>query len=447
MKDYLKFLERKRKTHEEVGFKPLWIPDSLFPFQQYVEERAIWMGRYAILADCGLGKSPLELIWAENIVRKENKNVLLLTPLAVGPQMIREGEKFGVECKQSRDGKVHRGITVTNYEQLSKFRPEDFIAVVCDESSILKALDGKTRKQVTAFLKQVKYRLLATATPSPNDYMELGSSSEALGVMSRSQMLGMFFTNDGEQTQQWNLKGHARKRFWQWICSWAIALRKPSDLGFPDKGFILPELHMRQHLIRGEGDFLGFWPEAVTLDEQRVERKRTLNERCEKVAELIPRKDFAVVWCHLNPEGDLLEEIIPDAVQVQGSDPPEVKEERLTAFSRGQIRTLITKPKIGGFGLNWQHCNRMTFFPSHSFEMFYQAIRRCWRFGQKREVIADIITGEGENRVLANMQRKEKQASEMFSALVAEMTPYQRNGKAPERKMKVEVPEWLQSRL
>ncbi len=387
----------------------------------------------------------MELVWAENIVRKFNKPVLLLTPLAVGPQMVKEGEKFGIECKQSRNGKVHKGITVTNYQQLPKFDPKDFAGVVADESSAIKHQDSATRRHVTDFMRTVPHRLLATATPAPNDYMELGTSSEAIGNMTRGQMLGMFFTNGGETTQQWELKGHARKRFWQWMCTWARACRKPSDLGFDDNGFILPPLNHHMHVVQSGREWDGFaYYGANTLEEQKQERRATINERCEKVAEILPKNDYAVVWCHLNQEGDLLEKLIPGAVQVAGCNSDEEKEERLAGFANQEFKVLITKPKIGAWGLNLQHCNFITTFPSHSAEQLYQSIRRCWRFGQKRPVDVHYVTSEGESRVVANMKRKELQMVQMYESLVNSMHDYQLNGKQKDTQTKgMEKPAWL----
>lgn len=442
--DYVKFLKAKEAPELMQGFGPLWFPERLFPFQRSLCDWMIRKGRVAVFADCGLGKSPMELTWLENCVRHCNRPALLLTPLAVGPQMVREGEKFGIVCKQSRDGTVHRGITVTNYEQLEKFRPQDFCAVAADESSILKCYDGKTRRAVTEFMQKVKCRLLATATPAPNDWVELGTSSEALGAMTHWRMLGTFFTNGGEQTQDWFLKGHAKKRFWRWVCTWARALRKPSDLGFSDDGFVLPKLNVKQHLVASGKPRRGFGVAgAKTLQEQRNERKATLRQRCEKVAELVRGKDYSLVWCHLNPEGDLLEELIPDAVQVSGNDKDEVKEERLAAFAAGQIRCLITKPRIGGFGLNLQHCAHMTLFPSHSWEQFYQCVRRCWRFGQRREVQVDIVSSPAECLVLNNMQAKDRAASEMFDSLVREMSGHQTGKRSMLPRKPITLPDWL----
>ena len=455
MKGYREFLKSKESDRQFFGFKPLWLPDCLFDFQGLLVDWAVRIGRGAILADCGLGKSLMELVWCENVVRKTGRDVLILTPLAVAQQMIREGRKFGIEAKVTREGKVHRGINVTNYERLHYFRPSDFEAVVLDESGILKSFGGKTRRAITDFQRKVRYRLLCSATPAPNDFVELGNSSEALGGMDRNAMLRTFFLSADdpvgniESTHHWRLKSHSKRAFWRWVASWARAVRKPSDLGFPDGKFKLPELTMRQHevpsFMRQSG--LGVFPTmARTLHQQRAERRGTLQARCEKAAEVIPGNRPAVIWCHLNAEGDLLKKLIPGAVQVAGSNRDEEKEERFLAFADGQIRVLVTKPRIGGFGLNWQHCSDMTFFPSHSFEQFYQSIRRCWRFGQEREVTVHLVTSKAESLVLNNMRRKERQADEMYTELIRNMEEFQRPVQRREESngyMKVEAPRWL----
>ena len=323
------------------------------------------------------------------------------------------------------------------------FDPGDIVGLVADESSILKNYDGKTRRRITDFVQRILYRLLCTATPAPNDFMELGTSSEALGVMKYGQMLGMFFVNGGETTQQWILKGHAKKRFWQWMGTWARAIRMPSDFGYEDGDFVLPKLRTRQHTVPSEV-FDGFFPRlAKTLNEQRAERRRTMRARCEKVAEIVPDGRPFVAWCHLNAEGDLLEKMIPDAVQVQGADKDEVKEERLRAFADGQIRVLVTKPRIASFGLNWQHCSDLSFFPSHSHEQFYQALRRCYRFQQQREVCCNIVTSEAESRVLENMMRKERRSVEMYRGIVREMGKVLENRNGDHKQKEMELPRWL----
>ncbi len=389
------------------------------------------------------GKTPMQLVWAENVVRKTNKPVLIVAPLAVSSQTVDEGVKFGVEVHRTQQGKIRKGVNITNYERLHHFNPADVVGMVGDESSIIKNFDGKMRRRITDFLLRISYRLFCTATPAPNDHMELGTSSEALGVMKRGQMLGMFFVNGGETTQQWILKGHAKKRFWQWMGTWARAIRMPSDLGYEDGEFILPKLIMKQHEVPSVVH-RGFLPQpAKTLNEQRAERKRTLKTRCEKVADIVPKDRPFVAWCHLNSEGDLLERLIPDAVQVAGRHSDELKEERLKAFADGQIRVLVTKPKIASFGLNWQHCSDMSFFPSHSHEQFYQSLRRCYRFQQKREVTCNIVTSQAESRVLANMMRKERQAVEMYKGIVREMGKVLGSGNGNGEMQKMELPSWL----
>ena len=452
---YASFLERKTHLRDAGGFEPIWLPDFLFDFQRSLTAWAIEEGRAAIFADCGLGKTPMQLVWAENVRRHTGKPVLILTPLAVASQTMHEAEKFGIEAAVSRDGTV-AGITVTNYQQLHRFEPSDFGGVVCDESSALKAFDGETRKEVTAFLRKMPYRLLCTATAAPNDYIELGTSSEALGELGYTDMLSRFFRNEQGNTVKgmrfqgrgengrWRFKGHAEDAFWRWVSSWARALRKPSDLGFDDADFELLPLEHREHLVKARTKAEGtlFELEAIGLREEREEQRRTIAERCEQAAALVDHDQPAVVWCHLNDEGDRLVKLIPDAEQVKGSDSVERKEELLTAFSRGDLRVLVTKPKIGAWGLNWQHAAHMTFFPSHSYEQYYQAVRRMWRFGQTRPVVVDIVTTEGSKAALANLRRKADQADRMFEALVRHMQDAQGITSASfiER---AEAPAWL----
>lgn len=452
--NYAAFLERKTHLGQRAGFDPLWMPDFLFPFQRALTTWAIEKGRAAIFADCGLGKTPMQLVWAQNVVEKTCKPVLILTPLSVGAQTIREAAKFGIEAKQSRDGKVAAPITVTNYQQLHKFDWQEFGGVVCDESSILKNFDGQIKSQVTDFMRKLPYRLLCTATAAPNDYIELGTSSEALGDLGFMDMLNRFFKK-AETTMSrseefraglYRFRGHAEKDFWRWICSWARAVRKPSDLGFPDDGYRLPELKTVEHVIEARTanpDFLFDLP-AVGLQEQRSERRRTIGERCEQAAALITNTGKpAVAWCHLNEEGHLLEKLIPGSVEVEGNDSDEFKEETFEAFAAGQIRVLVSKPVIAGFGLNWQHCAHQTFFPSHSFEQWYQAIRRCWRFGQKNPVHVDVISSEGEAGVLANMNRKAAQVEVMFGRLVALINQELRIEKNNRHTKTQKNPSWL----
>lgn len=449
---YEAFLERKTQLGGDHGFEPVAMPSFLFPFQRALVEWAIRKGRAAIFADCGLGKTPMQLVWADNVVRHSNKPVLILSPLAVSSQTVREGEKFGIEVSRSVSGTHNGGITITNYERLHYFNANDFAGVVCDESSAIKHAKAKRRIEITAFMRKLKYRLLCTATAAPNDFIELGTSSEALGYLGFQDMLSRFFKQEtkkdylGWGRAKYRLRGHAATPFWQWVCSWARSCRKPSDLGFDDDGFNLPPITEREHKI-GAGavrpDMLFAMP-AVSLPEQRAERRATMRERCQAVAETVADVDGpSVTWCHLNAEGDMLTRLIPDAKQVKGSMPTEAKEEILEAFQAGHVKRLVIKPKIGAFGLNWQHCHRVTTFPSHSYEQYYQAVRRCWRFGQTQPVEVDIFTTEGEIRVLENLKRKARQVDEMFALLVRHMNGARGVDRDYVFGQKEESPAWL----
>jgi len=451
---YAAFLDSKTHAGADFGFPDVVVPDCAFDFQRDLIEWSARKGRAAIFADCGLGKTIMELAWADNVVRHTGGNVLILTCVAVAAQMVEEAEKFGIGARRSNDGTVHRGITITNYEKLHLFNPADFAGVVCDESSILKNFAGARKAEITQFLRKRPYRLLATATAAPNDYIELGTSSEALGHLGYMDMLNRFFKNDLNNSAsgrmrgaviKWRLKGHAELPFWRWVCSWARAVRRPSDLGFADDRFVLPPLIEREHVVDARSAPEGslFALPAIGLAEQREERRRTLEERCEKAAEIANgTTEPVILWCHLNDEADRLEQLIPDAVQVSGNDSDEAKEDRLLGFARGKYRVLVTKPKIGAWGLNYQHCNRVIYFPSHSFEQYYQSIRRCWRFGQQRPVEVDIIAGEGEIGILSNLQRKAEQADAMFAALVREMNAAQ-SIERNEVGNAMRLPDWL----
>lgn len=645
---YSDFLAAKAQYDGDSGFDPVWLPDFLFDFQRALVDWAIRKGRAAIFADCGLGKTPMQLVWAENVVRHTNGRVLIVTPLAVGAQTIAEAKKFGIECVRSRDGKIPDGakIIVTNYEQLHHFQSGDFAGCVCDESSILKNFDGARRAIVQEFLRRLPYRLLCTATAAPNDYVELGTSSEALGYLGHMDMLARFFKNDQNSLNvnrlwagaKWRFKRHAQLPFWRWVCSWARAVRKPSDLGYDDGAFILPSLTEHEHMVAARTIRDGFLFDlpAVGLKEQREERRRTIDERCEKAAALVASTSgLAIVWCHLNAEGDLLEELIPGSVQVKGADSDQWKEaasewfvgtkcicmdemfydklatwekeqsaigsnsilsiessgsgnhvptstntatkERPTSQSitpptshvtssrqpssksadaeRGSAthpirssescglqkpsaiensiprpesratssdtelvsnntgylpltdvesaedarvmltkepsgsilttvtkqadsvdssvllvtsdseslptiqsdlreppcicghasgrRVLISKARIFGYGLNFQGCSHVVSFPSHSYEQYYQSVRRCWRFGQERPVIVDLVVTEGELDVLKNLQRKSQAADLMFSQLVACMGEAMHIGRSRAETHHVEAPSWL----
>jgi len=474
---YEEFLERKLHTGADHGFEPVFMPDQLFDFQQALVQWAVRKGRAAIFADCGLGKTAMQLTWAQNVAQHTDRPVLILTPLAVAAQTIREGEKFGIECHRSSDGSVPGRIVITNYDRLHLFDPADFGAVVCDESSILKSFNGSTRKAITRFMSKMPYRLLCTATAAPNDYTELGNSSEALGELSYSDMLRRFFAQLDDKGQkreerlqksaeamveananyykklafrvsqtigQWRLKHHARDHFWQWVASWARACRKPSDLGFSDDKFVLPLLTENDHVIAAPpAEGMLFSIPAFGLGEEREERKRTIQERCEYAARLVDHDQPAVIWCHTNAEGDLLEQLIPDAAQVAGRTPDERKVELYEAFGSGRQRVLVIKPKIGAWGLNWQHCAHVVTFASHSYEQHYQSVRRCWRFGQRRPVTVDVIATEGEARVLANMRSKAERASAMFEQLVAQMNDATTIKRTNLYTNNAKVPQWL----
>lgn len=483
---YAEFLERKSQMGGDHGFAPTFRPGWLFDFQSALVEWAVTRGRAAIFADCGLGKTAMQLAWAQNIHEHTNRPVLILTPLAVGAQTVAEGEKFGIRVERSRDGQfTSRGIIVTNYEKLHLFDPSDFVGVVCDESSILKHFTGATQKNVTRFMAKLPYRLLCTATAAPNDYIELGTSAEALGELVYSDMLSRFFRLDENKPHrmdevrahfkstgriygldrevakgehyaklayrvsqaigQWRLKGHAVTPFWQWVASWARACRMPSDLGFDDGRFHLPALQEREHIVVPDLPPEGYLFEvpAIGLRAERDERRRTLDARCELVARLVDHDRPAVVWCHMNREGDRLAEVIRDGLQISGSDSDEEKEEAYRAFASGQLRVLITKPKIGAWGLNWQHCAHVVTFASHSYEQFYQSVRRCWRFGQQSPVVVDIIATEGERHVRENMSRKAAAADAMFAQLVTHMQTATRLARTRHAAAPPEVPSWL----
>ena len=460
MNEYADFLESKSQLGTFDGFKPTFTPDFLYDFQEMLVDWSVRKGKAAIFADCGMGKTPMQLVWAQNVVEKTGGRVLIVTPLAVSAQTGREAEKFQIDAWVSRDGKwpLNKKIIITNYERLHYFDRNDFVGMVCDESSILKNFSGKRKHEITQFMTKLPYRLLCTATAAPNDYVELATSSEALGELGYSDVLERFFKNTqnicntaarwvahGGPMPQWVFKKHAEHPFWQWMCSWARAIRKPSDMGYDDSLFTLPELIENQILIDNleppPGMF--FAPTAITLHEQRDERRRTIQQRCEKVAELVNHDKSVIAWCHLNAEGDLLEELIPDAVQISGSDSDDKKEETFTAFTNGDLRALVTKPKIGAFGMNWQHCSHMTFFPSHSYEQYYQAVRRCWRYGQTESVTVDVVTTPGEETVLKNLQRKANQADKMFTLLVQYMTDELQIERENPYTTLEEIPSWL----
>lgn len=429
---YAQFLERKRHTPDQFGIKPLWIPDQAFDYQKYVAAHMIEKGREAGYLDTGTGKTLIELILAVNYARHTNKPVLILTPLAVAFQFIKEAAKFDIDdIEYSKDGKIKSKIVVANYERLHYFNPDDFECVICDESSCLKNSEGVTSQDVTVFMRKIKYRFLFTATPSPNDFVELGTSSEALGYLGYTDMLTKFFKNNEDTISpqhigtEWILKGHAEKAFFEWVSSWSISMRKPSDLGFSDIGFELPELQVNYNWVQNKkpliinGQHQLFNIVARTNSEIMAERRATVDDRCERAVELAAGHPTSVYWCNLNPEGDLIQKMDKSAVQLKGGMNLDKKEEILLAFLSGDIKKLITKAKITAFGLNWQHCGHATVFPNFSYEQWYQLIRRFWRYGRSEKVVIDAVLSDGQKRVLDAILAKTKKADSLFSQLNA----------------------------
>lgn len=431
--DYQEFLARKRHSTDSYGFDPQWLPATAFDFQNAIISKAVRKGRIGVFADTGLGKTLIQLAIAKNVVLKTNGRVLILTPLAVAFQFIDEAARIGVDdIAHSKDGNLTAKITVCNYERLHLLNPDDFQCVMLDESSILKNFAGKTRDDVVAFIKRVPYRFLSTATPSPNDFIELGNSSEALGYMGYMDMLTKFFksnqnsvdSNNRNIGEKFYLKHHAERDFFAWVNQWSVMVKKPSDLGFSDKGYDLPPLTVRRTIVRNDAQWCInnqqslFALPAKTMTEVREEQKLTVAARCEKAVELAQNKT-SVYWCNLNDESELLSELDPSAVEIVGGMSIDRKEEILVAFARGEIKRLITKAKMTSMGLNWQHCNHTVFFPTWSYEQYYQAIRRFWRFGQTSEVTCDMVISEGQERVIEALEQKTEKAIELYSNLVA----------------------------
>lgn len=426
MTNYQEFLHNKRYKSDSFGFEPNFYPDISFDYQKFIIEKAVKRGREAVFADTGLGKSLINLSIAKNIINETNKRVLILTPLAVAFQFIEEAHKIGIDdIEYSKDGNFTKKIVICNYERLHYFDAKDFVAVLADESSILKNFDGKTKKAVTNFMKQVRFRYLFTATPSPNDYIELGTSSEALGFLSYMDMLGRFFANNENNIRpqdignKWYLKPHARDDFFSWVNTWSTFIKYPSDLGFLNKGYELPKLIENKHFVESKdfantGQLEMFQKQARSIGEVREDQKSTIPSRCEKAIEIAKDKETIVYWCNLNDEGDLLDNIDKEAVQLKGGMNIDKKEEILLNFAKGDIKRLIVKPKIASFGLNWQHCNNTIFFPTWSYEQYYQSIRRFWRFGQKKDVTVDIVLSEAQKRVLDTLLIKTEKAKELY---------------------------------
>ena len=454
---YAAFLATKAVVDHGTGLAdPPPLAEALFPFQRDVTRWALRRGRAALFAGTGLGKSLMELAWADAVHRATGRDVLHLAPLAVTAQLAGEAAKFGLAARQSRDGSdVEPGTNITNYHKLDRFDLSRFGGVILDESSILKSTDGKYRTRLIAECAQIPFRLAASATPAPNDFMELGNHAEFLGVMSYTDMLATFFVHDGGDTRSWRLKGHAEDAFWRWMASWAVMLRKPSDLGYADAGYDLPPLRTHQHTVRSpaaDGELFAL--PAATLKERLGARRDSVAERVAMAAAMTPLDRPCVWWCNLNAESEGLTRAVPGAVEVRGSDPEDAKERKLLDFSAGRIRTLITKPSIAGFGMNWQHCRDTGFVGlSDSFEQVYQAVRRFWRFGQTQPVDVHFIAAETEGAVVANLRRKEADADRMAAAMVRHMADLNAEAVrgstrelptyAPQRRLT--LPSWLEA--
>lgn len=428
--DYEKFLEAKRHTIGNFGFEPNYIPDMAFDFQKHIIEKAVRKGRIAVFADTGLGKTLIQLSIAKNIIEHTNKKVLILTPLAVAFQFIIEANKIGIDdIEYSKDGSHTKKIVICNYERLHYFNDTDFVGVILDESSILKNFDGNIKNQITAFIKKIPYRFLSTATPSPNDFIELGTSSEALGYMGYMDMLGKFFKNNQNSIdnnrnvgEKFYLKPHAEKDFFAWVNQWSIMVKMPSDLGFSNDRYKLPELIVNKHIVTNDsqisidGQLQMFNIVAKNFNEIRHEQKQTEEKRSEKAIELASGKT-SVYWCNTNNESSILKHSDSEAVEIIGSQSIDKKEEILLAFANGEIKRLITKAKMTSMGLNWQHCNHSVFFPTWSYEQYYQAVRRFWRFGQKNDVTIDMVISDGQTRVIEALKQKTQKAIELHKNL------------------------------
>lgn len=433
MESYKDFINSKKHLQSFGGIEIKEESKNLFDYQSFILNKAANMGRCAVFLDTGLGKTAIELNIANNYLTSTNKSVLILTPLSVAFQFIKEAEKFGIDnVTYCKDGKFTKGIIVTNYERLHYFNANDFDCVILDESSILKNFEGAYRELITLFMKKIKYRYLFTATPSPNDFIELGTSSEALGYLGYTDVLNKYFSNKENTIKSMDrigakfyLKPHAKDAFFDFIRSWSITARKPSDLGFSDNLHILPKLITKKHQVFNDsnwvinGQMLMFAHTAKNSSEIRQESRMTITKRCEKAVELTKNKEYSVYWCNLNDEGDIIEELDKDSVQIFGSMDMDKKEDILQNFSNGSIKKLITKAKMTAFGLNWQHCNHTVYFPTFSYEQYYQAIRRFWRFGQKNEVNVDLVFSDGQNRIIDSLFKKTEKANELFSELTS----------------------------
>lgn len=418
MNDYERFLEDKRLIQKPCGFEPHELNENLFDFQRDIVAWACRKGRAAIFADCGMGKTIMQLSWADQVHKRNGGMVLIVAPLAVSAQTCREGAHFGIHvnrCRTKED--LKDGINITNYEMLEHFEGVDYSGVVLDESSILKSYTGSTRNQIISMFKFTPFKLACTATPAPNDFMELGNHSEFLGCMDRTEMLAMFFIHDGGDTSKWRLKGHASEKFWDWVSTWAVMITKPSDMGYDDGDFELPPLNIQTHVLDSGMSQEGrlFAVAELTLTDQQRARRDTVDIKTDAIAQYVNSSDDAwLIWCDLNIESEKLSLSIPDAVEVRGSDKNETKEDYMLGFADGKYRALVTKPSIAGFGMNWQHCHKIAFCGmSHSYEQFYQAVRRCWRFGQDNPVEVHVFVTDLEESIVENVLRKKNDSEDM----------------------------------
>lgn len=460
---YTDFLKGKHFAVPDSGFSVSGtLNQMLFEWQNDVDRWALKKGKCALFEDCGLGKTPQQLVWAQEVCKHTGGNVLIIAPLAVAAQTQKEGVKFGVDvtvCRSQKD--IKRGINVTNYEMLDHFKPTDFVGVVLDESSILKHHNSKTREVLTQGFKNTPYRLCCTATPAPNDFVELGNHAEFLGIMSRTEMLATFFVHDGGDTSKWRLKGHAESKFFEWVASWACCMTSPADLGCEKTGYDLPQLNITEHIVKSDdlcnedGQEMFFASTSQSLMERRQARRSSLEDRCKLAADIAnSTADQVIVWCDLNDESAMLAKLINGAVEVKGSDSNEHKTNSMMGFSDGSVKCLVSKPSIAGWGMNWQNCHEMIFVGlSDSFESYYQAVRRCWRFGQTNETNVHIVISDAEGAVKANIERKQADAQRMTS----ELTKYTKEILSAEIKStkritepyyaceKMEVPRWLMS--
>lgn len=419
--EYLNFINNKRFVLESSGFdiNKDDLNPMLYDFQKDIVRWALKKGKSCIFASCGLGKTPMQLSWAYQVHKHTGGKIIIFAPLAVTSQTKREAEKFGYDVKiVSCQSECVDGINITNYEKMDKFVAKEFVGVVLDESSIIKSYSGKIRNDIINYFHDIPYKLACTATPAPNDYMEIGNHAEFCGVMTRAEMLSMFFVHDGGQTSKWRLKGHAKDVFWQWMASFAVFCDNPNNLGYNEEGYDLPELRIHEICVDADEPIR----ETLTLTERRDARRESLQLRCEKAAEIVNNSDDTwLVWCDLNAEGDTLESLINDSKNVQGSDKDDYKVNTMLDFSNNKLKCLISKPKIAGFGMNWQNCHKMIFTGlSDSYEAYYQAVRRCWRFGQEYPVDVYIIISAREGCVKENIERKE----EDFVFMQTEMIRY-----------------------